>query len=664
MKWGISAMPSKTSLFNREIFLQILRSVGWISIVYFLGLLIAVPIRMMMMYTEENHINPPPPFDSLFQYDFDIQITLLIVIPVLMSVFLFRYLQVRQAADLMHSLPIRREKLFHHYYLSGAALLIIPVVLITVLVLITQAALDLNEYFKISDVWYWAGTTIIVNLTLYSAGVFVAMMTGISAVQGVLTYIFLLFPGGITLLVSFNLRKFLYGYPADYFLNKDLEKLSPLTHAAILDGRPLHWDYAIFYLILAFVLYGLSLFFYKKRKIEAAQEAIAFSNLKAVFKYGVTFCMMLFGGVYFSEVQNSHFGWIIFGYFLGGVIGYFVAEMVLQKTWRVFTRIKGLVIYAAVIVVVVTTVQFLGIYENKLPEQNQVNSVLFSNNPNVFTDHSETYTPYFVPVPMKDKENIIKVMKLHKQILSDKKSNQRLKDGQYETAFFMYTLNNGDKMVRQYNVSRAIYEDYYRSIYESEEFKKGKNEIFQLNEKKAKTIAINSNTPFGKTVTISDSNEIKEVIHALQSDILQESYEDEFYYQDRGIGIEIFTGKTRSIYFNYNPTYQNLTNWLKNKELYDQVIVNPEDIDYLLVAKMTTKGDFIDPTKIIKQVQDNDEAIKITDKEQIGQLINRAGTWVNHQYVAVISYKNKGNYQEVYFYDERHAPDFIKKHFK
>ena len=61
------------------------------------------------------------------------------------------------------------------------------------------------------------------------------MMTGISAVQGVLTYIFLLFPAGITFLLLMNLNELLFGFPGRYYLNSNIEKLSPLTYISMID---------------------------------------------------------------------------------------------------------------------------------------------------------------------------------------------------------------------------------------------------------------------------------------------------------------------------------------------------------------------------------------------------------------------------------------------
>ncbi len=148
-------MPSKTSLFNKEIFLQIVRSTGWISLIYFLGLLFSLPIRILMIYTENNtYKRTPEMVESLFQYDLHIQVILFVAIPILMSIFLFRFLQVKQSAEFMHSLPIKREKIYHQYTLSGIIGLVLPVILVTIILLIMHSILDLNSYFQIKSIIY------------------------------------------------------------------------------------------------------------------------------------------------------------------------------------------------------------------------------------------------------------------------------------------------------------------------------------------------------------------------------------------------------------------------------------------------------------------------------------------------------------------------------
>ncbi|HJV32321.1 MAG TPA: DUF6449 domain-containing protein [Bacillales bacterium] len=649
-------MPSKMSLSNKELMLQIGRTTGWVSLVYFLGLLFAVPIRILMNYSDEyNRINLK--VEYLFQYDFEIQLVLLIAIPVLMSVFLFRFLHVKQATDLMHSLPLKRERIFHHYALCGLGLLILPVVIITIIVLSIHAVLDLSPYFDTKDIFYWAGVTVLIDLLMYTAGIFIAMMTGISAVQAVLSYVFLLFPAGMTLLVLYNVRIFLYGFPTDYYLSSKLENMSPISRAASLGSNGFHWMTTIIYAGLTILLYALSLFFYKKRKLETASEPIAFSKLRVIFKYGATFCTMLVGGMYFSEVPYSSIGWSIFGYAVGTIIGYFIAEMVLQKTWRVFTRLKGLGIYSVVIIIIVTVTHSLGIYEKGIPNQEKIKSVLLTDNPYTDRIQNEMIGEYNIPTPMKEEANIHAVRKLHQQIIADKKLNQKQTIDQTETAFLVYELKNGRKVIREYRVNRKLYEDFFKPIYESAEYRQNTLPIFKVKEKDIQTISIHSNGPNGESTFITDPQDIKQVVDLLKKDMLADTYEDSMYFQDRGSMIEINMGDHMGVNLSLSPTYKNITKWLDQRDLLEKARMSEKDVNYILV----TKNHFnfrTDPE--IPNIKEDPEALKITDKKQIKESLHLASAR-NGDYMAVIY---EQNYEETIFFDEKHVPDFIKEHFK
>ena len=50
--------------------------------------------------------------------------------------------------------------------------------------------------------------------------------------------------------------------------------------------------------------------FIKRRKIESASEAIAFSKLRMIFKYGVTFCMTCFSVECISALRNRIAAWV------------------------------------------------------------------------------------------------------------------------------------------------------------------------------------------------------------------------------------------------------------------------------------------------------------------------------------------------------------------
>ncbi|WP_053363041.1 DUF6449 domain-containing protein [Bacillus sp. FJAT-27251] len=656
-------MQSKTWWLNKEIFLQILRNVGWISIVYFAGLFLALPLRMLMMYTDKRFAErePFPKVESLFQYDFEIQIGLLLAIPVLLSVFLFRFLQVRQAVDLMHSLPLKREKIYHTYALSGAVLLALPVAAMSLILLGVYAVLDLPPYFQPEQILYWAGTTILLNLLIFTAGVFVGMMTGISAVQGVLTYIFLLFPAGITVLGLYNLKQWLYGFPVDFYLGRNFEKLSPLTYASILDGKPLQYREFIIFIILTIILYLVSLFFYKKRKSESASQAIAFSRLSAIFKYGVTFCMMLFGGMYFNEVQANSLVWMLFGYAMGAIIGYFIAEMVLKKSWRVFGSLKGIGIYAGVIAVLLATIQLFEGYENKVPDPGQIKNVLLTDTPHVYPQQ-DTFDYVFSPEPMAQVENIEAVTRLHEQIVSDRKRNEADNSGMYDTAFFLYELKNGNKLVRQYRVNKRLYEDFYRPIHESEEYKKASNEIFSIEPEQMKHITISANGPVHKSISFSNREELKDLLQAIQEDVLTESYTDSRYFQGGGSHIEIMLNKDHYVVLEFKPTYKKLGSWLEERNLLERAKVTPEDLGQVLVA-LWDGGSHVDPTDAAQRLKNTAKVLEVREPEQIRDLLETASYGPDRKYIVLIKYKGY-DYYDALFLDEEHAPGFIRSDFK
>ncbi|MCM3584147.1 DUF6449 domain-containing protein [Mesobacillus maritimus] len=656
-------MPLKTSWLNKELILQIIRSTSWISILYFFGLLFALPIRMLMMYTaEEESIAQYNPVNSLFHYEFVIQLGLTIIIPVLLSVFLFRYLQVKQSADLMHSLPIRREKLFHHYVLSGIILLILPIIFVAFIIMGVHAAFNLSSFFHLKDIGYWVGTTIVLDLLIFSAGVFVAMITGISAVQGVLTYILLLFPAGMTVLIFYNLQMLLFGFPTDFYLHRNLETLSPLTYATLLDGRPLQKIDVILYLFFTFLFYVFSILLYKKRKVESASEAIAFTKLRSIFKYGVTFCTMLVGGMYFAEVQNESFDWMIFGYIVGSIIGYYIANMLLEKSWRVFHKLKGLVIYGVVIAFVYIGIQGFGFYENNVPEQSEIKKVYLTDSPRMNLD-PKLYGYTFTPDALQEKSNIELVRKLHQQIINDKKINAQLPENEFmRTAFFLYELENGKIVTRQYRVDDRIYEQLFKPIYESTEYKMASNEIFHIDADEVEYLNIIGNGPGKWTVPFRIEKDLKEIIELLRADILVESYEDQNYYSGRGSNIEIFLGKDHYVYLDFKPTYKGLEKWLKDRELLNQTTIVPEDISSIKIIEWDSK-EMTHPDLIEEKIENSTEVLEIKDIKQIKEVLTNAGWGRTHHYIAIFHFK-EGNYSERLYLDEEHAPEFVKAFFK
>lgn len=661
-------MPSKTLWLNKQIILQTIRSSGWIPLIYFLGLLLALPLDIFRRYENDLRADfqPPYPVGSLFEYNIHLQIAMLVIVPVLMAVFLFRFLNTKPAAEMMHSLPIKREKIFFHYTLSGFVGLMLPVVLTALIVILLYQGIDLQAYFGMKDIFIWAGTTVLLNLVIFTAGVLVAMLTGLSVLQAVFTYVFLFFPAGMLFLIVANFHFLWYGFPMDYYLSNNMEKLSPLLMIAMIDELIMDGTTVALYGAALLVFYGFSLFLYKIRKIESATEAIAFPKLRFVFKYGLTFCVTLLGGVYFAALmEGNRSGWLIFGYIIGAIIGYYGAEMILRKTWRVFNKAKGLLLYSASMTVLFIGIHFIDIYENHLPEEDEIKQVYFSDSPYVFTSSSSDVAFSEIPDPLQEENNIDAVRALHQQIIDKKDEGLANDNGDKQNAFFLYELKNGRKMVRQYLISRAAFTEYLAAIEDSEEYKRATHSIFKLNADAIKFLTLSRHGVLTDQVSLNERKDIEEFLNTYRKDVLAQSYEDKMYFDSYGTYVELFISQEYSLYLPLAPSYKETIQWLKEKNLFEQISITPEEIASIEIVKSYDffAGDY-SPDKIEAKLEGAEEVLKIEDKEQMGILLQSTTGWVpEHHYTAVIRY-NGINQVEVVYMDEQHAPEFVQEYFR
>ncbi|HYK74484.1 MAG TPA: ABC transporter permease, partial [Pseudoneobacillus sp.] len=368
-------MPLKTLSFNQGVLFQNIRSLSWIGMIYFLVLLFLLPLQFVLAYNNERYQYNYNFKDNLFAMMEPIQIFVIFIIPVLLAVLLFRYLHIKGSADFFHSLPIKREVMYVQHVIFGLFTLTIPVLVIGIILTLFYDSLHVFNTISVPEIWNWVGVTVLFNYFVFFTSAFVAMVTGISAVHAIISYILFVLPVGVYVFSVLNLEYFLFGFSSQYYINTNIERLVPFVRAADFSRIPLTGKEALAYATITIVLAILALVIYKIRRIESAQQAIAFQNLQPFFKYGVAFCCLLMGGFYFGESQDQ-IEWVLFGMIAASVIGFFAAEMVLQKTWRVFKEWKRFVYF-------LTGIALLGFlfhlssekYEQNLPDLADVNRV-------------------------------------------------------------------------------------------------------------------------------------------------------------------------------------------------------------------------------------------------------------------------------------------------
>ncbi|WP_080845857.1 DUF6449 domain-containing protein [Cytobacillus gottheilii] len=631
-------MQYKTSLINKELQKLIFRSVGWISILQFAGLFFALPLQLLALTEEERQYLF---IDNLFSLQLGVQIVFTMGIPVLMAIFLFRFLHVRQYSDYIHSLPITRKSLFHQYTLTGILYLTLPLVLITLIILVIYQPFRLDELFSFTDVMTWFLIMLLFHILFFLMGVFIGTISGISAVQGALTYIGLLLPLGMLMLITINLSYFLTGFSADYILDTKLESFSPLVLFSQISYIEVNPFELILYCLAAVCLYVLALYSYKHRPIEAVSHALVFPFLKPVFKYGVTFCMMLLSGLYFGEIQEMT-SWLVAGYILGAIVGYLIAEMVLQKSWRITFHVKGLAIFTIIMVAAAILFKLdLTQFEKKIPQIEEIQGVHLSESYFFYQDSIANEIPVF----LKQADNISAVRELHESILE---KNEYTGIGNEPTVFMTYLLKSGEKVVRSYQVDLEQYEAYFKKIEESQEYKTTTNTIFHVDPEHISELIITANGTLSKRTIIDDKKEMQEAIAALKRDIESASYENMTSNKEPLAYLEVqMKNSDNAIYMSWQSYDQHFHDWLQKQGLLEQSRIMVSDIQYVYVLKKEMISDELRYSysyqEIFEEMSQHDHVLKLKNKEDIETLLDNASYSPQNDYIICYVY-SEGEY--------------------
>ncbi|SHM90049.1 hypothetical protein [Gracilibacillus kekensis] len=663
-------MPSKTSYFKKEIWKQSFRTSGWIGIAYFIALIFVLPLQIIMelssvdqetiTYYQEN-------VHHLLYFNGEIQGLLMITAPVLASIFTFRYMQVKGSADFMHSLPIKRSQLFYHQFLLGYLMVIVPAIINALLLLALYGTMDVDHMYQHADIGNWLYFTIMINTLFYTFSVLIGVLTGISTVQAALSYIFLLFPAGISMLIYYNLEMLLIGFSPEYAVGNNLSNLSPFIQVFDIQFRELDIKNFSFYWIISLICIVSSIIIYRGRNVEAANQALAFTILKPVFKIGVTFCFMLLGGTYFGFVQGQFLGWISFGYLFGAFIGYLLAEMLIQKTWRIFHQWKGLLLYIGVSLLVLLSIVFdIYGFEKRIPEPENVESVFI-------TDDSFRFNTYQSGENAKDNANITdpelikKIIGLHQTILDDEyyeKAHNRNYTEDSQTFFINYYLENGQKINRRYFIpSMSELSHLVEPILESDSFKRSNLAWLYDDISNFHKISLYG---FHGNHEIDNQNTMVKIIEALKKDYMNASYEEitQGYFQDLG-SIEFEKKPEQFYHVPIVNDYENLKEVLEEEQLNRGIFFGKEDVAMAAVMRTSDNNrelfyDLSRPNEI-----DDDNLLIIQDREQLDQVYSlweqetMKGDWEIGLYEVTTN-----NFITSFRVNEKQLPAFVLENFK
>lgn len=662
MKWGMPVMHYSRYFFNRGLWIQAFRQGGWLSIVYLITLVFALPMQFISYNESYQYQYGIYEISNFFNAGDEIQLLSMIAIPIAMAVFLMRYIQSKKASEFFHGLPVRRLPLFSTQCLAGYMMIIIPILIIAIVMWLMVGQLEEVHYTSI-QVWQWAVTSIVFTLFFFTFSLLVSMCIGQSILQMVTTIILLILPTGLAYLYARHFALYLYGYRTSYDSGL-LASWSPTERVytlSIWGFSPLEgW----IYVMCSCIFVAVSCWLYTRRPTERATQSVVFHYLYPLFRIGLMVCASMLLGLYILYIGLK---WNILIYTIGAIIGSILAEMIIRKRWYIFDRkwiVQLIVGGVATVALLYLPVSALNPYERHVPNAGDVKAVYVGNNVyneffirNIFdpTKQKAEINPYMISA---DRDYIQKAIALHQKIVdmqpTYKVFNPNYTDIEYykhnEIVNVGYLLNDGTTLIRSYSIPKIDeYKNVLNAVHQSTPYKKSYYQLDSLVASNEPITIKNPDKPKHK-ITINNEKEIKELQQLIVQEKLEMKEPDEtaiqgnILYMDASIKVKPIT--TTSLRYIWEPTFKPMQQWLKQKDYWDQLITKPQQIaEIVIVPDERTQQEkaFTDQRDVVARYKNSPQKITVRNLNQITELLDQSqveGDTEGESYVLKLKFKD------------------------
>ena len=569
-------MTLKASFFNKGIYKSTVKRFLWGALVHFIVLFISTGMAILLSIDKtDTERYKYLDYSILFTSDYSLfPIFLIICVPTITAVLIFRFIHSKKSAVFTHSLPTNRTANYISSVLAAFTLMAVPVILNGIILMI----ISLCGYARFLDVFscfIWIVLSLYLLFILFSCSVFSAVITGNSFAMiglNILLHSFVLLgASGFSTVAD----KFLFGYGGDNaILNRAME------HNFIADATTVFNSFArgrfeissaIFNVVAALSLYIVAYFLYKNRRLETAEEVAAYKCLNPIYKYLVTFLGALAAfSIFGSFLPEKPLPLTIIVAIVAAVI-YFACEMILKKSLRVWSSYKGFgffAVFCVIFTVFTMNTSFFG-YETHIPKKENI-------------EKATIYSYYYTEEPFTADESIIDgIISTHSDVINNNVYTIRPTNrGELTRLHIKYQLKNGNTLHRAYYIGLEECAKKMDPFYENIDYKKSNEEIFNITDN-----LININVK-GFSLKNYDTHGF---IEALKKDVLELSYSQQYAhtYGDTGfeeaigyinINADYETGRdeNNNIMSNYmnktiNSNYVNTIAWLKENDIWEKL---------------------------------------------------------------------------------------------
>ncbi len=472
-------MASATSCFNSTLYKKTMARFWPLWAGYALIWAFALPLNLCSQYMDWSRWGGESPAIRAANWALSTPIEVLqpgvwlsALFGVLSAMAVFGYLYASRSACWFHALPMRREALFTTQYLAGLSFALLPQAAIALMTLAAEL-LVVPSYawglaFQVLGTWFLVQSA--VALFFFSFAAFCAMFTGHTLALPVFYGILNILVMSVFDLVCMLMASFLYGFdynPSIVPLVKFCTPVFALNEACAPDWSDvslaglaaescpqlasLRAPLTVAGFAAAGVVFALlALLVYRKRHAETAGDVVSVSLVKPLFRCGVSFC----AGLFFGTFTAAFFGWdeaipLTLCVVVWAVIGCFAAEMLLQKSFRVWKRWPWAAGMAGAMVLL-CAVLFLDLFgiAKRVPRAEEVASLTVSG--------QIGYPQRSVNLTLDDPEDIRKFVDLHRAVVNERDralDGRPISDGNWDETIHLtleYALKNGSVLCRRY----------------------------------------------------------------------------------------------------------------------------------------------------------------------------------------------------------------------
>ena len=491
MSWEVWTMPQKTSFCNRTLLRSDLRHFWPAGFVYVLIWLMILPIQLLRVGYDAPRDdgllaeNLEPLLHNVIVGASVGSLVLAVVCGVVIPMAVYAYLMTPRSVGMMHALPVKRTTQYFSHFLAGFGLLTAGNLLIFLLSVLAQLPFGMVDWSALGQ---W------LELFFLSLGALCAMVTGWLLAIPVL-YVAVNFAALLLCsVVQFLQRWFYFGFQYTTY-PPFVQWLTPIIKLAedvgFLDGEyitrngiEIYWrslsaqalPTSAIYAAAGLVLLALGWLLYRKRPSETAGDAISFPWLRILVRWAVGLCGGLGLGLFLSSFVlggSRSLAKLLLCQVFMGLLCFVAAQMLLQKTFRIFRRSwKELAALAAAMVALTLAIRadVLGV-QYRVPDVPQVD--------NVRVIVSRCDGGNFLA---SDSTAIKTVTSLHRAILEQ--GSENTDDSRVLYVSFYYTMKNGQEIRRNYGIAEREGAETYRKI----------NQLLNLPQARSYAVGINDLT--------------------------------------------------------------------------------------------------------------------------------------------------------------------------